>query len=592
MPAGSFNLMKKLILILFLVLAAIILSVYSLLGCDTWIALRDATAGGRILFAKNSDRVIFDSQPLTLHPRRRFAEGARIDLGRVSLPQVAETYATLGSGPYWCWGYEEGINEFGVVIGNEGVQTKPLLENIAAAKTGQGPKLGPTGMDLLRLGLERGKTAREALAVISRLIEEYGQFGSGLPTQGLDGAYDNSFLIADPVEAWVLDSAGRHWTARQIETGVVSISNALSLTASDRISAEALREAEGNGWWTSAPGTPFDFAKAFGADTPASLTGQKRAAIRAACSLGLLKEHLGAVDEFQMMRIARDRSTNPSLDLDVTASSCVVSLPKTPDEPPVFWWAASVPSSGIFIPFFVHGSKLPDGISEAGTFGKRIVPPDQAKPDSFTEGSFWWLCRDLAHRVNIDRDNRLAVVRPVFDALEKEFAAGLPAILKTAGDLRSKGRTEEAAVVLDRYSADCAAKARAKIQEFRTAFEAADAGRPDASTAAGLYVANFGTFTNADFTVAEKGGVLFLHIPGTPLLELKPPDENGIWKIAANPRAGVSFVRDDKGRVMGMKFHQGTVLLDLPRKGFAPTAFSPHRGVGDFNRRPSEMSSL
>jgi secernin len=564
--------MKKIVLLFILVLAAVILSVYSVLGCDTWIALRDATAGGRILFAKNSDRVIFDSQPLAFHPRRRFAEGSRIDLGRVSLPQVAETYATLGSGPYWCWGYEEGINEFGVTIGNEGVQTKPLLENIAAAKAGSGPKPGPTGMDLLRLGLERGKTAKEALAVITRLIEEYGQFGSGLPTQGFDGAYDNSFLIADPNEAWILDSAGRHWTARKIASGVASISNALSLTAGSLISAEALRAAGEKGWWTAAPGTPFDFAKAFGADAPASLAGQKRAAVRAACSLGLMKQQAGAVDEFRMMRIARDRSTNPSLDLDVTASSCVVALPHAPNEPPVFWWAASVPSSGIFIPFFVQGSKLPDGISEAGTFGKRIVPPDQAVPDAFAETSYWWLCRDLAHKVNVDRDNRLAVVRAAFDALEKEFANGLSDILRTAGDLRSKSRTDEAAAVLDGYTASCAAKARAKIQEFRAAFEAADAGRPDASSEAGLYIANFGTFSNAEFTVAEKGGALFLHIPGTPLLELKPPDENGIWKIAANPRAGVSFVRDDKGRVVGMKFHQGTVLLDLPRKGFARPA--------------------
>jgi hypothetical protein len=125
--------MKKFVFLLILFVVLIILSVWSALGCDTWVALKDATAARRVLFAKNSDRTVFDCQPLFLHPRRAWPAGATIDLGRISIPQAAETNATLGSSPYWCWGYEEGMNEFGVVIGNEGVFTKPLLDALAAA---------------------------------------------------------------------------------------------------------------------------------------------------------------------------------------------------------------------------------------------------------------------------------------------------------------------------------------------------------------------------------------------------------------------------------------------------------------------------
>lgn len=167
-------------------------------ACDTWVALPDATAAGVTMLGKNSDRPMFDCQPLLPHPRRQWPAGSTVKLGRVTIPQVGETYATLGSSPYWCWGYEEGINEYGVAIGNEGIDTKVLLRESRAHMQGRGPQLGPTGMDLLRLGLERGKTAREVLEVITELVERYGQFGSGIPTQGVAGAYHNSYIIADP----------------------------------------------------------------------------------------------------------------------------------------------------------------------------------------------------------------------------------------------------------------------------------------------------------------------------------------------------------------------------------------------------------
>ena len=60
----------------------------------------------------------------------------------------------------WCRGYAEGLNEIGVVIGNESVHTTPLLEAVAAAQAAPVPNPGPTGMDRIRLGLDRSRTAR------------------------------------------------------------------------------------------------------------------------------------------------------------------------------------------------------------------------------------------------------------------------------------------------------------------------------------------------------------------------------------------------------------------------------------------------
>jgi secernin len=70
--------------------------------CDTWVALPDATLEHRVIFAKNSDRPIFDCQPLVFRPRQAWPVSSRITTEYVELDQVPTTYAHLGSGPYWC----------------------------------------------------------------------------------------------------------------------------------------------------------------------------------------------------------------------------------------------------------------------------------------------------------------------------------------------------------------------------------------------------------------------------------------------------------------------------------------------------------
>jgi secernin len=75
-----------------------------------------------------------------------------------------------------------------------------------------------------RLGLERGQTAAEAMKVITNLLEEHGQGGRCFENDSVKGVlYHNSFIIADPTEAWVLETAERHWAAEKVACKCLSL---------------------------------------------------------------------------------------------------------------------------------------------------------------------------------------------------------------------------------------------------------------------------------------------------------------------------------------------------------------------------------
>ncbi len=116
---------------------------------DTLVALPSATVEGSVLFGKNSDREPNETQALEYQPAADHPAGSRLQCTYLLIPQVRHTYGVLLSRPFWMWGAEIGANEKEMVIGNEAVFTRMPLEKEKRL----------TGMDLLRLALERADAA-------------------------------------------------------------------------------------------------------------------------------------------------------------------------------------------------------------------------------------------------------------------------------------------------------------------------------------------------------------------------------------------------------------------------------------------------
>jgi secernin len=390
--------------------------------CDTVVALGKATADGSVLFAKNSDRDPNEAQELVIFPAADHTKDSPLQCTYITIPQVKHTHRVLLARPFWLWGAEMGANEHGVVIGNEAVFTKVPHEK----------KPGLIGMDLLRLGLERAENARDALDVIVELLEAFGQGGNCGFSHPF--YYDNSFIIADHTEAWVLETAGRHWAAEKVES-IRTISNALTIGSRfDLVSKDLVNYALQRGWCKKVQ--DFDFARCYsdliytrgGAGAPrqvctTNLLQKEHGKLTLESFFALLRTHnvpvrkgVGAQANFSSSESAGWTPDRAILGAQVcmhtgwgpvresnSAGSLVARLNGT-DE---YWvTGTSTPCTGIFKPVWIDAG-LPDlGPSPAGTYDDR---------------SLWWRHEILHREVLRDFPRRLAAYAESRDSLEKKF---------------------------------------------------------------------------------------------------------------------------------------------------------------------------
>lgn len=407
--------------------------------CDTAVAVGKATASGHVIFAKNSDRNPNECQPLHHSPRRAHAPGTALRCQYIEIPQVAESWEVVGSRPWWLWGFETGVNEWGVAIGNEAVLSKEPY-----------PETGLLGMDLVRLGLERGRTAYEALHVIVDLLERHGQGGSA-EVNGIR-YYHNAFIIADPREAWVLETAGRYWAAERVQ-GARAISNVYSIeTEWDEASADLVEHAIERGWWR--PDVPFNFAKAYGDysveiaprcfrfQRATDLLAGRDGKVTIETMLAHLRDHYD--DTFMAPRWSPQELCFSSICMHSsaqysgeTASGMVAEL--RDEAGPLrssVWHSFSSPCLSAFHPVYLGGVGLPVELDH----GSGI----------YDEASSWWRFERLQRRVD-GHPSLASTLQAAYRAHEADWLARAPAVEAEARDSFASGDEERARTVLRRF---------------------------------------------------------------------------------------------------------------------------------------------
>ena len=393
------------------------------------VVLAPHTRAGATLLAKNSDRSPYECQPLAQAPHRVHPEGATVHCQYLEIPQVLETAAVIGSRPFWLWGFEHGLNEYGVAIGNEAVLTRETL-----------PSTGLLGMDLVRLGLERSKNAREATEIIGTLIERYGQGGSG--QYDVDFRYCGGFIIADHADAYVLESSGRQWIARRVEDRAC-ISNRLTIDVGALGSADVESYAHGRGWCDS----EFDFAAAYssrnaGKDKSDPLTAHGRLA-RSRELVGrngrrtiremfaILRDH-GARGEMPPAGDPSTRDGSPTLcmhgSVSGTTASMVAEIPAPDaDTISVMWASLAAPCTSLAFPLFVAGT-LPPVLAAGG---------ENPSPDSP-----WWRFRTIQDLVANAPDRLAPIVWKHFRPLEAAMLERCAEVSHQAAKLDAAARAK------------------------------------------------------------------------------------------------------------------------------------------------------
>lgn len=312
------------------------------MGSDMIVALREASAHGTTLFGLNHHATAGARHAIYSAPGQMHDTGEVVHTSRHELPQARQTFAVLGVQPVGHWGLAHGINEHRVAVGVTEWHSKL-----------RGDPSALDGLDLVRLALERSRSAHQAVEVITDLLERHAD-GSR--------AGDYIFLLADANEAFVLETSGKYWA--MLECGHTRVVTDAAMIRQDwrRLAPGLADFVIDKGWWRD-DGSKIDFVGCLAEATDLASNAHKR---WGHASLALAQQQ-GAIDLHFLRRMLEDhcsqnRELLPRAKDATLASSFLVDLHKD-DQPVVAWIAFGIPKIPLHFPVCMQG-ELPAGFSE------------------------------------------------------------------------------------------------------------------------------------------------------------------------------------------------------------------------------------
>ncbi|MCK4872808.1 MAG: C69 family dipeptidase [Phycisphaerales bacterium] len=433
-------------------------------ACTNMLVTKGASADGSVIITYTCDGEFHPHLHYT--PAADYEPDATLDITdwhgnvRGTIKQVEHTHAVVGM-----------MNEHQLAIGETTFGGRDELHN-------------PDGMlhywDMMRFALQRAATAREAITVMTQLVDEHGYRSTG-----------ESFSIADTNEAWIMEMIGpgpgghgAQWVALRVPDGYISahankarigefpLDDPENCLYSDNVIAFAIER----GYYDPESGEPFRFCDAY---CPATPRNQRYAGARvwsifrrAAPSLELSPDYHRAVpnadpyplwikpdeklsvgDVFSLMR---DHYEGTEFDMTQGVDAGPFGTPNrwrpmtwtVDDEEYVWERPISTQQTGFS---FVSQSRahLPDPIGGVFWYGVDdtyftcYIPLYcciDALPESFTVGgierfswdSAWWVFNFVANFANLKYSYMRDDIQAVQQDLEGTFLALQPAVERTA----------------------------------------------------------------------------------------------------------------------------------------------------------------
>ena len=460
---------KKAISLIFIVMFFLFSTFYSVNACTSILVTKGASKDGSTMISYSCDGE-FHPHPRII-PASDHKPGEMLDIRnwygkKGKIPQVLRTYKVVGL-----------MNQYQLAIGETTFDGRQELLN----------KDGLFNyFTLMIVTLQRAKTAREAIKVMTSLVEEYGYGSTG-----------ESFSIADKEEVWILEMIGTGkggkgaiWVAIKVPDGMISshanMSRIRQFSLNDpenvMFSKNVISFAEKKGYYDRKKNKPFSFSEVYNPPTEEQIRYSSRRVWsifrRAAPSLNLSPDYSSfkkntkpyplfiKPDKKLNVRdvIALHRDHYESTQFDMTkgitagpfgapdrwrplkwevngkkyawerpistqqAAFVFVSQSRShiPDDiGGVYWYGMDNPYTNFFIPLYTSINRLPESYTR-GTLKK------------FSRDSAWWCFNFVANYANLRWSYMIKDIQKVQTEIENLEFNLQPYIEKTAFDLLNK----------------------------------------------------------------------------------------------------------------------------------------------------------